>query len=244
MALNPHLCEDKQLLSWLNRVLVSEYKRIEHLKNGAAYCQLMDMLFPQSLINLRDVFFSTTCPRESRKNLKLFSKALEKMDIKRELPVLELIRGSHSKNLQMLKWFKSVYDLNYTGRNYDVLEERNGCRMGYIEKEKLESASTQQIAPPKCTVPKAKISSIKDVSHEPDNLTTAEKVVLLKAKAQKAREELKRMEATRDYYIRKLKYVEQLCNLFESPSQQRQLIEAVKKTLAEIVMAANLDATD
>jgi len=37
------------LVDWVNEALAFNYARVEHLCSGAAYCQLMDMLFPGSL---------------------------------------------------------------------------------------------------------------------------------------------------------------------------------------------------
>ncbi|XP_068155933.1 microtubule-associated protein RP/EB family member 2-like [Drosophila tropicalis] len=204
------------------------------MRNGAAYCQLMDMMFPQAMITLRDVFFSTTCASECRHNYRIVVKALEKVGLKKPLPVHELVRGNRAENLRVLRWFKAIYDLNYKGREYNVLKERNGCRMGYIHPDEIEPED--QIM---WQVPESKIISITDVLHDSKSLTRAQKIQFFKAKSQKAREEKTKMQETRDYYIRKLKHVEEICDKYKLPSQHRELMNAIKKSLVEVVMSSS-----
>ena len=43
-----------ELLSWLNQLLKTDYTRVEQCANGAAYCQVLDSLFPVSLFFFDD----------------------------------------------------------------------------------------------------------------------------------------------------------------------------------------------
>ena len=43
-------CCRHELLAWLNSCLSCSLTKIEHLCTGAAYCQLMDLLFPGALL--------------------------------------------------------------------------------------------------------------------------------------------------------------------------------------------------
>ena len=43
-----------ELLSWLNRLLKTDYTTVKQCSNGAAYCQVLYSLFPVSLIFLDD----------------------------------------------------------------------------------------------------------------------------------------------------------------------------------------------
>ncbi len=41
-----HFMPKGELLMWLNDLLKTDYSRVEQCANGAAYCQVLDSLFP------------------------------------------------------------------------------------------------------------------------------------------------------------------------------------------------------
>ncbi len=41
-----HFMPKGELLTWLNDLLKTDYSRVEQCANGAAYCQVLDSLFP------------------------------------------------------------------------------------------------------------------------------------------------------------------------------------------------------
>jgi Microtubule-binding protein involved in cell cycle control len=42
-----------EILAWLNRILESDYSRIEDLCDGVAYCLLFDSLYPGKIFRCR-----------------------------------------------------------------------------------------------------------------------------------------------------------------------------------------------
>jgi hypothetical protein len=48
-----------ELLSWLNLLLKTDYTRVEQCSNGAAYCQVLDALFPVSNSMSNDYRYQT-----------------------------------------------------------------------------------------------------------------------------------------------------------------------------------------
>ena len=57
-------------LAWVNGCLKTDFKKIEELCTGAAYCQFMDMLFP-NVVNLKKVKMSTNLEHEYIHNFKI-----------------------------------------------------------------------------------------------------------------------------------------------------------------------------
>uniref|UniRef100_A0A182NJG4 Microtubule-associated protein RP/EB family member 1 n=1 Tax=Anopheles dirus TaxID=7168 RepID=A0A182NJG4_9DIPT len=119
-----------ELLAWVNRLLLSEFKKVEELCTGAAYCQLMDVLFPGCL-QLKRVKFCTNVEHEFFNNLRLFQNALVQRKVAKTVPIERLVKGRFQDNFEFLQWFKKFFDANYDGKEYDPRAARNNAPMGY-----------------------------------------------------------------------------------------------------------------
>lgn len=87
------------MLAWVNGSLQSQMGKIEEMGSGAAYCQLMDMLFPgekieekalklfiktlqfAGVIQLKRVKFNSKQEHENINNFKLLQAAFKKMNV-------------------------------------------------------------------------------------------------------------------------------------------------------------------
>lgn len=119
-----------ELLAWVNRTLLSEFKKVEELCTGAAYCQLMDVLFPGCL-QLKRVKFCTNVEHEFFNNLRIFQNALVHQKVMKTVPIERLVKGRFQDNFEFLQWFKKFFDANYDGKEYDPRLARNNAPMGY-----------------------------------------------------------------------------------------------------------------
>lgn len=119
-----------ELLAWVNRSLLAEFKKVEELCTGAAYCQLMDILFPGCL-PLARVKYCTNVEHDFLSNLRLFQNALVKLKVTKTVPIDRLAKGRFQDNFEFLQWFKKFYDANYDGKEYDPRAARNNAPMGY-----------------------------------------------------------------------------------------------------------------
>lgn len=68
------------MLAWVNDCLQSSFGKIEELCTGAAYCQFMDMLFPNS-VPLKRVKFKTNLEHEYIQNFKVLQAGFKKMGV-------------------------------------------------------------------------------------------------------------------------------------------------------------------
>ncbi|XP_030369076.1 microtubule-associated protein RP/EB family member 1 isoform X7 [Scaptodrosophila lebanonensis] len=118
------------MLAWVNDCLQSQFSKIEELCTGAAYCQFMDMLFPNS-VPIKRVKFRTNLEHEYIQNFKILQAGFKKMSVDKIIPIDKLIKGRFQDNFEFLQWFKKFFDANYDGRDYDASAVREGAPMGF-----------------------------------------------------------------------------------------------------------------
>ncbi|XP_040565472.1 microtubule-associated protein RP/EB family member 1 isoform X1 [Lepeophtheirus salmonis] len=119
------------MLAWVNDCLQSYYGKIEELCSGSAYCQFMDMLFP-NCIQLKKIKFKTQLEHEYIQNFKLLQAAFKKVNVDKIVPVDKLVKGRFQDNFEFVQWFKKFFDANYGGQEYDALAMRGGAEMGGV----------------------------------------------------------------------------------------------------------------
>ncbi|XP_017773541.1 PREDICTED: microtubule-associated protein RP/EB family member 1 isoform X2 [Nicrophorus vespilloides] len=117
------------MLAWVNDCLSSSFGKIEELCTGAAYCQFMDMLFPNS-VPLKRVKFKTNLEHEYIQNFKILQAGFKKMTVDKIVPIDRLVKGRFQDNFEFLQWFKKFFDANYRGTEYNALDMRGGEPMG------------------------------------------------------------------------------------------------------------------
>uniref|UniRef100_A0A3P8TZ14 Calponin-homology (CH) domain-containing protein n=1 Tax=Amphiprion percula TaxID=161767 RepID=A0A3P8TZ14_AMPPE len=116
-----------ELLAWLNETLETSFTKVEQLSTGAAYCQLMDWLFPGSLDFSSVQFQSDDIELASVHNLSLLKTAFSKIGVNKVSITAELIQvWGFTVSLDFLQWFKLFFDRNNKGREYHALEARGG----------------------------------------------------------------------------------------------------------------------
>ncbi|KAL6049244.1 microtubule integrity protein mal3 [Balamuthia mandrillaris] len=104
-----HAKGKKQLLEWVNSLLEADFTQVEQLAGGAAYCQMMDALYPGS-IALSKVKFEPSATWEYVHNFKLLQKAFEKQKIEKHIDITTLVRAKYQDNLEFLQWMKTFFD--------------------------------------------------------------------------------------------------------------------------------------
>ncbi|XP_039591495.1 DNA (cytosine-5)-methyltransferase 3A-like [Polypterus senegalus] len=130
MAVNVRLssnapCSHAELLVWFNETLNTEFTMIQQLSSGAAFCQLMDYIYPGSL-SLKKVNFQALEENDFINNFNLLNESFVKMGVTRSIPVEELLRGKFNENFKFAKWFKKFFDANYNGHEYNPVAARKG----------------------------------------------------------------------------------------------------------------------
>ncbi|ROL53231.1 DNA (cytosine-5)-methyltransferase 3B [Anabarilius grahami] len=160
----------RQLLDWLNDTLQATFSQVEHTCSGAAFCQLMDIIHPGS-IDINKVKFTAKENTDILNNFNLLQEAFNKAQIKKELELKLLMNGDTLKTLDLLTWFKDMYDLNFAKQKYNpqevfVEEEEvsleSSRKFGMSKKE--DSSTLYSPVETKCL--NQKMINAKKVSHE------------------------------------------------------------------------------
>uniref|UniRef100_A0A671KI23 DNA (cytosine-5-)-methyltransferase n=1 Tax=Sinocyclocheilus anshuiensis TaxID=1608454 RepID=A0A671KI23_9TELE len=131
MVVNVKIGDEKhnlsELLDWLNHILHATFSQLEHTCSGAAFCRLMDIIHPGS-IDINKVKFTAKENADILDNYSLLQEAFSKAQIKK-VNIL--------KTLDLLTWFKDLYDHNVAKQKYNPQE-------GFVEQEVVSLKSSRE----------------------------------------------------------------------------------------------------
>ncbi|MGI0119712.1 hypothetical protein [Zooshikella sp. RANM57] len=116
--------DQHELVSWINDCLKLNYTKIEDFRSGAAYCQLMDILYV-NCVPMKRVNFQAKETFEFVSNWKVLLESFKKAGIDKSIPVDRLITGKFTENLAFCVWFKNFFDTEYGGQGYNPVATRN-----------------------------------------------------------------------------------------------------------------------
>ncbi|EDX03688.1 GD23272 [Drosophila simulans] len=102
----------RRILDWINNNLGTTHVRLEELRSGAEYCQLLHKLQP-SAIRLKKVIKDPKSQYECVQNMKLLQKSLCKQGVQKQIPIQRLVSRGNIESLEFAQWFKAFYDHNY-----------------------------------------------------------------------------------------------------------------------------------
>ncbi|XP_062954072.1 microtubule-associated protein RP/EB family member 1-like [Cynocephalus volans] len=136
------------MLAWVNESLQLNLTKIEQLCSGAAYCQLMDTLFPGSTA-LKKVKFQAKLEHEYIQNFKILQAAFNKMGVDKIIPVDKLVKGKFQDNFEFVQWFKKFFNANHDGKDYEPVAARQG----------QETAVAPSLVAPALSKPKKTLSN-------------------------------------------------------------------------------------
>ncbi|XP_022074808.1 microtubule-associated protein RP/EB family member 1 [Acanthochromis polyacanthus] len=203
------------MLVWINESLQMNLTKIEMLCSGAAYCQFMDMLFPNSM-PLKRVKFGAKLEHEYIHNFKLLQAAFKKMGVDKIIPVDKLVKGKFQDNFEFVQWFKKFFDANYDGTEYNPVEARQGqdampmpnpaqSALGKTPRKPLTQAAQR---PPVAKVaPKLAQTSARKPGMGGGDEERAE----LMNEMEMLKSTIRDMEKERDFYFGKLRNIEMIC---------------------------------
>jgi len=220
-----------ELLNWLNEFLQLDYKKIEQVCSGSAYCQLMDALYPGK-VSLAKVNFNAKFDYEYLKNFGVLQEVFTKMGIDKRIDVNTLIKGKFQDNLEFCQWMKKYFDMHYGGDPYDAAGRRaNAGKASGTKSPGLKKTSSpvtksvvsggQKNTPTKAaktaSKPTAPVKQAKTpVTPSSDGADSSQRVQELEQQVEELRELAAEVEKERDFYFGKLRDIEILCQGAES----------------------------
>ena len=238
-----------ELVTWLNKTLGLRYKRIEEAANGAACCQLIDMVHPGT-VPLSRVNFAAQLPHECMENLKILQEAFDKNGISEMVDVDALSKGRYVAALHLLQFlFNYVAAAGVKGK-YDAVARRHQshCRE--------PGASPRKAAPQPGGVPMFTKSLKRGafVPHTPSSPTSPttsgelkgdsakakprdepspeikKTLTLLKRHNRRLQEDVEQMTQERDFYYEKLRKVEEFCQDHEGEVAYVKILDILYET--------------
>lgn len=194
------------MLSWVNLSLQMNYSKIEHLCSGAAYCQLMDVLFTGT-VPLKKVKFNAKLEHDYIHNFKILQNVFKKYEVDKEIPIDKLIKGKFQDNFEFMQWFKKFFDANYDQKDYDPVAARQG--------QVTSGASPASSAPAKAkgaAAPPMRTSPSKGTRPAPSRKpATGDKLKELTKEVSLLRLAETTAEDERNLYYAKLRSIELIC---------------------------------
>jgi len=253
MSSSSKIVGKKELLDWINQTLNLNYSKVEECANGAAFCQIMDSIFPGKVLMNR-VDFSASLQHQVFENYKVLQDSFTKNGITKEIEVESLSRGKYMAVLEMLQWMFQFYAQTQPHPEYDAearrLNKKASSSRISATKSKTELPKSPVVEP---ILPKS-VSKPKPVSkpalkqkaivpesppktaEHPKPMTqqshisdgqTKSRIRELETELSSVSEKLDDMTLERDFYYNKLRSVEDFCQDYE----ENPLIKKIMKIL-------------
>ncbi|XP_029012266.1 uncharacterized protein LOC114858816 [Betta splendens] len=118
-----HSHSHQELRAWFNETVLTYFTDVGQLCTGAAYCQLMHLLFPASL-DLSSVKCRSSNVMDSIHNYSLLEKAFRKVGVIRYIPFEALMKGHCIVSLTFMQWFREFFEENKSSIDRCALEAR------------------------------------------------------------------------------------------------------------------------
>jgi microtubule-associated protein, RP/EB family len=213
-----------ELISWVNNLLSLNITKVEQMASGAAYCQIMDVMYP-GCIAMSKINWGAKFEHEFVNNYKLLQQAFDKNMVHKHIEVEKLIKAKYQDNLEFLQWFKRFFDLNCRGgADYQAVERRKGVKTpwdGGDRKGDVRPAKVIERVPEKAkgiSAPKPQSKAKPQAQGENVDKQVAE-----------LRMNCDTLEKERDFYFAKLRSIEIYCDHFDG--QDNPIITDLQKIL-------------
>eukprot|EP01066_Platyproteum_vivax_P007731 Platyproteum_vivax@DN3095_c0_g1_i1.p1 len=243
-----------ELLAWLNDFFKLGLTKVEQLASGAVYAQIFDALYPGK-VQMSKVNWGAKFDYEFIKNYKVLQAAFDKVGIKKHIEVDKLVKAKPLDNLEFIQWCKSYFDKTYCGQEYDPIERRSISNTAMLEWAKYAKpakssqgvrssntafkargltpdvpAKSRQISAPALAQAQPKTVSIDKHTQEVVN-SLENKVVELQEELSDGEATIEGLEKERDFYFRKLRDIEIICQEKAELGEFKQLVDELQVIL-------------
>eukprot|EP00802_Teleaulax_amphioxeia_P019455 Tamp_19689.p1 GENE.Tamp_19689~~Tamp_19689.p1 ORF type:complete len:296 (-),score=114.58 Tamp_19689:356-1150(-) len=223
-----------ELLSWLNELLQLNYTKVEQCANGAAYCQIMDAIYPGE-VQMKKVNFDAKLEHDFVKNYKVLQGFFDKRQISKHVDVPKLCRAKPLDNLEFLQWIKRYFDLHYGGHEYNSLERRGGKGGVPLKENDSSNKPATKAAAVKTGAVRVAPGSSRPASAVPKkaaapNEEAEKQVMALSEELTSLKLTVAELEKERDFYFGKLRDIEITCQTNEK-TEVTEVVEEIQKIL-------------
>ncbi|XP_013104840.1 microtubule-associated protein RP/EB family member 1 isoform X2 [Stomoxys calcitrans] len=200
-----------EMLEWVNSTVHGQHKKIEELCSGVAYCQMMELLFP-NCIGLKRIKTTAKLEHEFLYNLKLFQAAFIKLNFDKSVPIDRLMKAKFQDNFEFLQWFKKFFDTHSAGKeNLRVPAAHAAAAQNAPKPIRKPGAQTLGTAKPSATKQELLKTPKGTQPHEERQVSPSSIQTLQQTQVQLA-EQILTTEHERDTYYKKLAEIEAILN--------------------------------
>lgn len=216
-----------ELLLWVNSLLNLNLTKIEQMASGAAYCQILDAIYPCAM-PMTKVNWAAKFEHEYLNNYKLVKFLFDKNKINKTIEAQKLIKGKYQDHFELLKWLRRFADtkaVDYSG--YQAVQRRKATKTPWDVKDTNESSKikinqsraslktplTKGLASPRALQAKEKPKLIQTTfKSDPEDL---KKLESLAKEVKELEGNLEKSEFDRKFYFEKLRLIEIYCDHHE-----------------------------
>jgi RP/EB family microtubule-associated protein len=209
-----------ELISWVNDLLQIHITKVEQMASGAAYCQILDIMYPAS-IPMNKINWLAQYDHEFVGNYKILQAAFDKHRIQKHIDVEKLIKAKYQDNLEFFQWFKRFFDLNCgTAGDYNPTDRRRGAKTPWDTPDKRDTrnrSSDKKGTSPKLLSPRGPSPGLR-IPTSPTQakpVIQTEKLEKLEGEIRELKEMLLLSEKEKDFYFSKLRIIENYCDYHE-----------------------------
>lgn len=230
-------------------MLKTSLGKIEQLGSGAAYCQLMDVLYPGK-IPLGKINWRAKFDYEFVANFKILQQTFTKLGVMKHLEVEKLVKCKYQDNLELLQWFKKIFDnTGVSGRDYNApLRRGDNDTHPRREREKEKENRSVSLASNSKTALELTERSLVGCGSFQNSDRDEDQLRLPASRATNAnnsgldlpplldsswREDLREraLSDEREFYLRKFKEIEHLMEEWDCERSSRELIDRVRRII-------------
>ncbi|KAM4738365.1 DNA (cytosine-5-)-methyltransferase 3 beta, duplicate a isoform 2-T3 [Anableps anableps] len=146
-VVTPNSSRDKSsrfyVVSWINRLLKTDFKDVQEMGSGACQCQMMNCTFPGS-VDLAKVKFDAQSKEDFKHNFSLLQDAFNQKGVTKTIPVDGLIEGDFKTCYEFMKWFKLFYTENTKNKEYNPVKAPNSSNINPIATSSQSGSSDNE----------------------------------------------------------------------------------------------------
>ncbi|KAK2958670.1 putative Microtubule-associated protein RP/EB family member 1 [Blattamonas nauphoetae] len=222
-----------ELLNWVNETLQLNYAKLDLCSNGAAFAQIVDVIFPGK-VPMGRINWNAKYDYEFEKNYKIIQDTFTKVGVDKVIDVARLCKGKFQDTLEFAQWLKRFYDLHIGsgGRaGYDPAARRQGKALPaeLVGDSARSTGGSQRGASPKRAGSRP--------SHRTDGNTQMleSEVTRLTDLNNELKETMDGIEKERNFYFEKLRKVEIICQEKENDPIMKQILDILYATEGDFV---------
>jgi RP/EB family microtubule-associated protein len=224
----------RELLNWINGLLGLSYDRINELANGAAFCQVIDVIHPGS-VDLSRVCFTAVTEGEITENYKILHDSLTTNGVTWEFDLPALLKGQYLTVRELCQRVYAYFRQSGSPSEYDGPGRRRGKARtsGVILKKPNPKSRPSPTGVLRNSVKNGQNLTGRQSGENPSTdqsptgsfLTDTSEIKKLRKKVAELSTDAEDASIARDFYFTKARKIEDFCLDYEDDWRIREILE-------------------